>query len=117
MSKAFQFMSNRHKSNSHSYEIAKKAVRDDMIGNTHSQETKDRISKSLQGTACSEDKKRAIGDKNSKAVAQYDLNGIFIREFKSAAEAARTLGINKSNVSQVCLGYRKTCFKSIWKFI
>lgn len=37
-----------------------------------------------------------------KAVCQYDLNGNFIAEYKSASEASRQTGIGRSNICNVC---------------
>lgn len=39
---------------------------------------------------------------NSKTVVQYDLNGNFIQEFSSIAEAARHLNCSESTISCVC---------------
>ena len=40
----------------------------------------------------------------AKRVAQYDLNGNFIKEFPSAAAAARELNLDSSVISKVCRG-------------
>lgn len=53
--------------------------------------------------------------KNNKRVAQYDLNGNFIREFNSIKEANNLLGLH--DVGAACRGIRKTCGGYIWKFI
>lgn len=39
---------------------------------------------------------------SSKKVYQYDLDGNFIKEFPSASEAERTLGIDGNSITQVC---------------
>lgn len=42
---------------------------------------------------------------NQKAVykvSQYDIDGNFIAEYKSAAEAARVLGIDRTNITHAC---------------
>ncbi len=41
---------------------------------------------------------------SSKSILQYDLNGKFIREWRSSMEIERTLKINHSNVIQCCKG-------------
>ena len=53
---------------------------------------------------------------SSKNILQYDLQGNFIKEWKSAACIYRILGFVNSNISAVCLGKRKTANKYIWKF-
>ena len=45
----------------------------------------------------------------SKAVAQFDLDGILIRIWSSALEACNTLGgLQPQNISKCCKGSRKT---------
>ena len=46
----------------------------------------------------------------SKPVFQYDLNGNFIKEYPSAREAGRQLGLIYNSICEVCRGKRaKTC--------
>lgn len=52
----------------------------------------------------------------SKPILQHDLNGIFIREWKSAREIKRKLGFNQGNISSVCLGKYKQSYGFIWRF-
>ena len=56
--------------------------------------------------------------KQSKAVLMYDSHGTFIREYKSANEAARDLELNGGNISACCRGKSNTCGdgKYIFKF-
>lgn len=56
------------------------------------------------------------GKKSSKPVLQYDLNGIFIKEWSSASEAARSLNIPISNICSCCNNQRKTASGYIWKY-
>lgn len=60
------------------------------------------------------------GNQYKKKVYQYDLNGNFIKEFKSASQAALSLGKKggHSSIIRVCKqkpGY-KTAYGYIWKF-
>ena len=54
----------------------------------------------------------------NKAVIQYDQNMNFIAEYESVQAAARSTGISRSHIGEVCnLGkYRKTAGGYIWKF-
>ena len=52
--------------------------------------------------------------KNAKSVLQYDKEGNFIKEWKSAAEAKKSLGID--NITVVCNGKRKYAGGYIWKW-
>lgn len=40
--------------------------------------------------------------KEIKAINQYDINGNFIKEYKSASEAARILGFDRTHITRVC---------------
>ena len=51
----------------------------------------------------------------SKPVLQYDLEGNFIKEWKSTHECCRN-GFNQSNVAACCRGKLKTYKGSIWKY-
>lgn len=53
---------------------------------------------------------------NGKSVIQYNLNGDFIREWKSAAEIERMLGIRAEYISATCLKKRKKSKGYIWRF-
>lgn len=54
---------------------------------------------------------------HSKKVAQYDLNGNFIRIFKSTAEASRSTGIEQPNISTVARGLRSYAGKFQWAYL
>lgn len=51
-----------------------------------------------------------------KIVLQYDLDMNLLNEFKSLAEAARSLDGNHGNISMCCQSKRKTAYKFIWKY-
>lgn len=61
--------------------------------------------------------KTGAKNKKSKPVAQFDLSGNFVREWCSATEAMRTLGINNSNISKCCINGKGTAGGFIWKFV
>ena len=61
--------------------------------------------------------KRKIGLANSRSIYQYDRNtGEFINEYCSAAEAERTLGIDKESISSVCRKRIKSIGGYIFRF-
>lgn len=51
---------------------------------------------------------------NAKSVIQLDLDGNFIKEWRSAAEAKKFLGID--NITVVCNGKRKQAGGYLWKW-
>ncbi|MBO6256282.1 MAG: hypothetical protein J6O49_21990, partial [Bacteroidaceae bacterium] len=55
---------------------------------------------------------------NSKSVIQYRLDGSFIAEFKSQAQAANELGHPKSSsdIGKCCNGKLKTCLGFMWRY-
>ena len=56
-----------------------------------------------------------INGKKSKPVLQYDLEGNFIKEWKSVAECGRN-GYNYGNVAACCRGELKTYKGFIWRY-
>lgn len=66
----------------------------------------------------SEHTKQALIQSKIIPVLCFDLNGNFIKEYKSISEANMEFGINKksSNISRACKKERKTAYGFIWKF-
>lgn len=54
--------------------------------------------------------------KLSKPICQYTLDGEFVREWKSATEAARALGCCYVGIGNCCRGTKKTCHGFLWRF-
>jgi len=52
-----------------------------------------------------------------KGVNQYNLEGVFICNWKSARQIERILGIPNSNISSVCKGKRISAHGYTWRFI
>jgi hypothetical protein len=52
----------------------------------------------------------------NKEVWQYDLQGKFIKKWKSTMEIQRTLGFKNQNISFACLGEKHTSHGYIWKY-
>ena len=63
-----------------------------------------------------EDKKNGINTKDCEAIFQIDFNNNIIEEHYSASQASRTTGINRGNISSVCLGKRKTAGGYKWRY-
>jgi hypothetical protein len=51
-----------------------------------------------------------------KRVVQYDLEGNYIKTYDSLTEAALTNNLRKGNLSNVCLGRKKTLGGYIWRY-
>jgi len=102
-----------------------------LRGKKHSDETRIKMSKSHTGYIKSDTHKKNLsislsGKSKSKShieklkevhcipVNQYDLNGKFIREWKSQTEIKQTLKIN--HVGTCCKGKCKTAGGYIWKY-
>ena len=56
------------------------------------------------------------GNKKSKAVKQYTPEGVFLREFESARQAANVLGCSPVTIRTACRGKTKVALKFIWKY-
>ena len=55
--------------------------------------------------------------KNKKKIAQYDLEGNFIKNFNSIVEAEKELNIHNAKISRCCKNQQKTADNFIFKFI
>ena len=53
---------------------------------------------------------------NEKPILQYDLNGNFIKEWKSGCEVSRQLCISQANISACCRNVRRQAGGFVWKF-
>lgn len=47
---------------------------------------------------------KGLSDKGVKHVKQYDLEGVFIKEYHSAHQASRETGVSRQGISKVCAG-------------
>lgn len=56
------------------------------------------------------------GLKTTTAVKQYQLDGTFIREYKSIIEINKIFGIKHSTISQVCRKITKQAYGYIWRY-
>ena len=54
---------------------------------------------------------------SAKPIEQYSLDGQLLGTFRSAAEAARQLGLDSSTISKVCRGVNKTHGGFVFKYI
>ena len=70
----------------------------------------------LKGVPKSEATKKAIGEANSKKIQQFTKAGEFIREWQSATEAGRELGIAQQNICSCCKGKHKSTGGYVWKY-
>ena len=57
-----------------------------------------------------------IHENNKKPILQFDKNGNFIREYKSAIDASKELNINVSGIRHCLTKRNKTAFGYIWKY-
>jgi group I intron endonuclease len=58
----------------------------------------------------------AMAKANGKPVSQYTKDGIFIKEYISAAAAERELNVKKGNINQMIRGLTKTAYGFVWKY-
>ena len=97
----------------------------------YTQDIRNKMSNNMKGTHSGPFTDEHIGNLKqakrilSKRVLQYDLNGMYIREWKSKGEAAeyirsvesRAIGQNvPSQIKDCCLGRMISCWGFIWRF-
>lgn len=108
-------------------------VNNPFYNKTHSQETKNKISKANKNKKMSEEfcNKRSlymknnpikkeirekIANANKMKVAQYDVNMNLVKIHDSAADASRLFGFSTGHICSCCKGKRKTHKGFIWKY-
>lgn len=87
--------------------------RPNLKGVPKSESTKKAISDALRGIPLSEEHRAKL----SKKVLQFTKSGEFIKEWPSAYEAERELGIAQSNICGCCNGKRKYAGCYIWEYV
>ncbi|AGE49885.1 GIY-YIG catalytic domain-containing endonuclease [Paramecium bursaria Chlorella virus Can18-4] len=110
-------------------EETKKKISEAMTGKTHTNETKQKMSKArigekhhFYGKTLSDENKQKLseantGEKNpmSKKVYQYTLDGAYVGDFASSGEAARALGRKDgTSISSCARGDCKTAYGFKW---
>ena len=85
----------------------------------HNEETKKKISETLKnkkiGKPLTIEMKQKISEKNVKYKVFQINNGIIINTFNGYAEAAKSVGITKNCIRDVCVGISKTSKGYFWK--
>ena len=78
------------------------------------------VSEAHKGVPLSESHKKAISDAlkgvNAKKILQFTKYGEFLREWQSAYEAHRELGISQGNICACCNDKRKYASGYIWRY-
>ena len=93
-------------------EDTKKKIAESKIGNKyrlgkrHSEKTKKKISESQMGNHNSP----------TKPILQYTKDWEFIREWVSASEASKVLGINNGHIVSCCKGKLKSAYGFVWTY-
>jgi len=95
---------------------SKKGINHKLTGLKRTPETKIKQSLSLKGKTKSDEYKKKISVIKSKPIHQFDKLGNFIKEWKSATEAANYFKKPASGISECCSEKRKSIYGYIWKF-
>lgn len=88
-----------------------------MYGKTHTQEAREKISKTHKGKTLSDEHISKIIEAQSIPVAQYSLDGSLIQIWKSAREAARSLDCSANSITQCCKKRLQTANRFIWRYV
>jgi len=87
-----------------------------VFSSDHSKETKQKISIGVSGKNNSNFGKLGGKHQSSKSIHQYSLDGVFIKEYGGAREAARCIGGLQSNISSCARGDIKSAYRFLWKY-
>ena len=91
---------------------AQKGSKNPNYGKHHTEEARRKMSEARKGKKLSEETRKKL----SKPIIQLTLDNKFIREWDSIAEAAHSLGCDKSLIMRVCQGKKKTAKGFHWKY-
>ena len=94
----------------------KKAISDAKKGVPLSEAHKKALREALNGIPRSEAHKKAIAEANSKKILQITKSGEFIKEWLSAMEVSRQLGIAQQSICSCCRGKCKSAGGFIWMY-
>lgn len=79
-------------------------------------------SKSLLGRPCpmkgkkhTPQSRKNMGDAHRKPVLQFDMDGVFIKEWPSFKDAAKSVNLASTNISACCHGRAKSAGGFLWK--
>ena len=97
-------------------EAHKKALSKALKGVPLSEAHKKAVSEALKGVPKSEATKKAIGEGHSKKILQFTKSGKFIKEWPSAMEASRQLGIVQPSICNCCNRKRKYAGCYVWRY-
>lgn len=88
------------------------------VGRFMSNETRQKISNANKGRKLTKEQKENISKmlKNKKKVRQYDMQGNFIKEYQSLAQAERETGIFSQNIGKVCKNNQKYAKGFLWRY-
>ena len=91
-----------------------------LKGVPKSEAHKKALSEAHKGVPKSEAHKKALSEAhkgvNAKKILQFTKSGELIKEWQSAYEASRQLGIAQSNICNCCNGKRKSVGGFIWMY-
>ena len=97
-------------------EATKKAISDGLKGvqksETHKKALSYALSYALKGHSVSEECRVKL----SKKILQFTKSGEFIREWPSATEASRHIGIAQPNICNCCRGKLKSTGGFVWRY-
>lgn len=83
---------------------------------TPSKEHKKNISKSSLGKKMSDSAKKKMSTNQKLPILQFDLDGVFIKEWDGVIDATRSVGKHSTNIMRCCQGKFKQAYGFIWKY-
>jgi hypothetical protein len=111
-----EFLIKKFNSNNVKYGYNKRINCETNLGVKFTDTHKKNLSFSHLGNKHSEFSKNKIRESRYVKVLQYDLDGIFLKEYKSMIEAGLDNNIEKNGISMCCRGLIKKSGGFIWKY-
>lgn len=75
-----------------------------------------KISKSSLGKKMSDSAKKKMSTNQKLPILQFDLDGVFIKEWDGVIDATRAVGKHSTNIMRCCQGKFKQAYGFIWEY-
>ena len=87
-----------------------------FFGKTHTHTSIEKIKKARSKQIFSEETKNKISNRLKKIILQFTLDGEFVAEYPSRNDAAKSIGINPTNISNHINDKKKSAGGYFWKY-
>jgi hypothetical protein len=89
---------------------------DGVLNMNENSQLRHKLSLAAIGKKMSKSAKKKMSDNQKLPILQFDLNGIFIKEWDGIIDATKSVGKHSTNIMRCCQGKFKQAYGFIWKY-